>query len=64
MKRNKYTVVGLCLCGCDEPFVYQVEANTPAAAIKKATRDRAAQNYDSRIVAVLEGYAKSLDYEN
>lgn len=58
-KTKSYTVVGLCLCGCNESFVYHADARTPTSATKKVDRLRVKQFgrhvKDSRIVAVFEG---------
>jgi hypothetical protein len=57
---KNYTIVGLCLCGCEDTFIAWEESVTPeGAALKVALKREAALN-PSKIIAIFEGSHKDL----
>jgi hypothetical protein len=57
---NKYTVVTFCFCGCNEEYVFHVEANTPDEAAGKIHNDPHRATEDHRVIAVFEGHLENL----
>lgn len=55
LEPKQFTVVGLCLCGCDESFVFHTEAKDAAEARSNVVKDRKEAGHESQIIAVFEG---------
>ena len=59
MRKKYYTVVALCLCGCDQVKAHHVRATSPAAAQKQIEDDHLEPVedgvYAQRVVAVFPG---------
>jgi hypothetical protein len=50
---NEFTIVALCLCGCDDSRIFHARAKTVAGAVKSAKKQ--AKNDSIRIISVFDG---------
>lgn len=50
-----FTVVGLCLCGCEDSVCYTSRAKTPQDAAREVAGKRAKYGRGTKVVAVFHG---------
>jgi hypothetical protein len=55
MKKKIFTVVSLCLCGCDCSFVDHTSGVDSVAAGAKTMRERERDGEPCKVIAVFEG---------
>ena len=59
MKKQTWTVVGLCLCGCEEPFVRWLVAKSAMGAEEACLAEH---GRPSRVLAIFKGQYVSQRY--
>jgi len=57
---RKYTIVSLCLCGCEQTFIDVQAGKNATNAVAKVRKKRKQRGYDIRVLAIFEGSLKDI----